>query len=135
MEPTEQNDAPATTSSSGLLRRNGLKLAFTAPAVLAALHAGVAAADDDDHDDDDHDDHQSGSHQRPVRAAATLPLSRANDVNANAGGDFNSSGGDSLSSGRVLVGPRNGNTDVSVTVNGGPGQHDVHAAVQTLSGP
>jgi len=120
MEPPAQHEAPTTSPSNGLRRRKGLQLAVTAPAVFAALHSGVAAADDDqgeDHDDrgEDHDEHEQAT-----SAAATLPLSRANDVNANASGDFNSSGGDSLSSGRVVLGPRNGSTDVAVTVNGAP---------------
>jgi hypothetical protein len=99
-----------------------LKLAVAAPAVLAGLHAGVAAADDDDQgEDDDHDDGRGRSLARP-NAAATLPLSRAGDVSANGFGDFSfsGSGSDSLGSGRVLAGPRNGNTDVSVTVTGAP---------------
>jgi hypothetical protein len=124
MEPTETSDAPATTPASGLRRRTGLRLAVAAPAVLAGLHPGVAAADDDDQgEDDDHDDERAGARARPnASASATLPLSRASDVSANGFGDFtfSGSGGDSLSSGRVLAGPRNGNTDVAVTVNGAP---------------
>jgi hypothetical protein len=131
MEPIEPHQTPtmppehATGQRRG--RRRGLQLAFAAPAILAALHAGVAAADDHhdhDDDDDDHDDHdheQGGARPRPS-AATTLPLSRASDVSANGFGDFSFSGSgtDPLSSGRVLVGPRNGNTDVAVTVTGAP---------------
>src|SRR6266496_3735127 len=44
----------ADTTRRGLLRR-GLALAVAAPALLSALHAAPAWANDDDHDDDDDD--------------------------------------------------------------------------------
>src|SRR6476659_6865077 len=103
MESTEQGGAVEGKESGGLLRRKGLKLAFTAPAVLAALHAGVASADgshsDDDHSDDDHDG-RSGRFGDFQTGFVTLPLSLVRDTSSD---DFSGASSDGLTRGWVQV--------------------------------
>jgi len=130
MEPTERDRAVEEKESGGLLRRKGLKLAFTAPAVLAALHAGVASADgshsDDDHSDDDNDDGRSGQFGRIQNAFVTLPLSRVGDTS---GGDFGGSNTDALTRGWVQVrGVNGGSSQVFVSITGS----DQHNATYKL---
>ncbi len=129
----------ADTTRRGLLRR-GLALAVAAPALLSALHAAPAWANDDDHDDDDDDVRkQRGRDLRPndddddnddddarlARVGVQLGrfsagLCRVADAS---GFSATSAGTDTLTAGRVrLVGRQNNPDDdkIAVVLHGAP---------------
>jgi hypothetical protein len=113
VEPREPNDPDTEAPVSGRLRRRGLQVAFTVPAVLAALHVGVAAADDTP--THPHPAHPGHPDPHP-HSSVSVPLSRVGD----AGADFTGGGSDPLDRGQVQLHEPNhdGTTDVSVELRG-----------------
>jgi hypothetical protein len=109
MDSPEQDGAIEERAPGGVLRRTGLRLAVTAPAVLAALHTGVAAAADDKPKPHDPPPAGADDHHSSVK----LPLSR---VSATSGGDLGGGGSDALDRGQVHVQSAKGSNDTEVTV-------------------